>query len=73
MRAAGQDYLYEGESAMQAAVQMQSCLLLTGITAYWHVWRPAVRGQERWRAWGFLAAVGCSTLGGPGPSILYEL
>jgi type II secretory pathway component PulM len=56
MRAAGQDYLYEGWVSHAAPGQTQSCLcpglLLTGsITAYWHVWRPAVRGQERWRSW----------------------
>jgi hypothetical protein len=56
MRAAGQDYLYEGWVSHAAPGQTQSCLcpglLLTGtITAYWHIWRPAVRGQERWRLW----------------------
>jgi hypothetical protein len=29
-------------------------------TAYWHIWRPAVRGRKRWRVWGFPEALGYS-------------
>jgi hypothetical protein len=52
MRVAGQDYLHEGGSAMQRhfrrnPVCPSGVLLTDTANAYWHVWRPAVRGQKR--------------------------